>query len=279
MRNPLTCSSHTISGVMPGGPVASRHDFRSRVEACARAGYSGMCLHLRDYAEQRQANVPASELRAILRGNGMVHNSLEFLTGWDDQPAPAALEPVAWAAALALDAPVLNVGSSPGAPRLDRDRALFEALCARAAAEGVRVALEVVPWSRAPDLPSALRLTDGIANAGLVIDCWHVFRGGIALADVAALDGSRILSVQINDGLAKPGPDLVADTLDRRLCGEGAFDLRGFLTAIRQTGTTAPIAVEVISPRLAAMEVDEAASVSAHTAQAVLDGMAARGSL
>lgn len=279
MRIPLTCSSHTISGVMPGGRVASRHDFRSRVEACARAGYSGMCLHLRDYAEQRQAGVPASELRAILRGNGMVHNSLEFLTGWDDQPAPAALEPVAWAAALALDAPVLNVGSGPGAPRLDQDRALFEALCSRAAAEGVRVALEVVPWSRAPDLPSALRLTDGIANAGLVIDCWHVFRGGIALADVAALDGSRILSVQINDGLAKPGPDLFADTLNRRLCGEGAFDLRGFLTAISQTGTTAPIAVEVISPGLAAMPVEKAASLSARTARAVIDGMAAHGSL
>ena len=59
-----------------------------------------MCLHLRDYAEQRQAGVPAAELRAILQANGMVHNSLEFLTGWDDdQGAHAVLEPVAWAAA------------------------------------------------------------------------------------------------------------------------------------------------------------------------------------
>lgn len=272
MLNPLICSSHTISGVMPGGPVASRHGFCARVAACAQAGYQGMCLHLRDYAEQRAAGVSDATLRQILADHGMSWNSLEFLTGWEEGLAP--LENTAWAAVQGLEIPLLNIGAGPkGAMGNAQTREAFAALCARAAAHDAMIALEVVPWSSVADLATARQIVGGIGNAGLVIDCWHMFRGGIALSDIAALDGGRILSVQINDADADPGPDLFADTFRRRLCGEGAFDLVGFLTAIRATGTAAPIGVEILSPELAAMQLQMAAEASMRGARALLAQM------
>lgn len=260
----LVCSSHTISGVMPGGPVASRHPLRARVEACAAAGYDGMCLHIRDYAESRAAGWTDADLRRVLDDNGITHVGLEFLTGWDHGTAP--LEDTAWRAAEGLGACYLNVGAGAGTP----PRAGFAALCARAAAHGLPVALEIVPWSAAPDLASALALIDGIGNAGLVIDCWHIFRGGVALDDLAALPAASILGIQINDAAAAPVGTLPEDTLNRRLCGEGDFDLTGFLRALSRTGTTCPISVEVISPDLAALDARTAAAQSARSARAAI---------
>lgn len=259
----LVCSSHTISGVMPGGPVAARHPFRARVEACARAGFDGMCLHIRDYAECRAAGWTDAELRGVLDEGGITHVGLEFLTGWDHGIAP--LEDTAWAAAEALGARYLNVGASTAPPA----RAAFEALCARAAAHGLPIALEIVPWSGVADLPTALDLIQNIDTAGLVIDCWHVFRGGIPLDDLASLPPHRILGIQINDAAAPTGP-LPKDTLNRRLPGQGDFDLAGFLRALRQTGTDCPVSVEVISPDLAAMDVNVAASITAKAALATI---------
>ncbi len=260
----LVCSSHTISGVMPGGPVASRHPFRARVEACAAAGYDGMCLHIRDYAECRAAGWADADLRRVLDDNGITHVGLEFLTGWDHGIAP--LEDTAWRAAEALGARYLNVGAGGETP----SRAGFAALCARAAAHDLPIALEIVPWTGVPDLPTALALIDGIDSAGLVIDCWHVFRGGIALDDLARIPAHRILGIQINDAAATPVAPLPKDTLNRRLPGQGDFDLTGFLCALARTGTDCPISVEVISPDLAAMDVDVAATTTAKAARAAI---------
>lgn len=262
MTRPLICSSYTISGVMPGGPAAGRHSFRKRAEAASAAGYQGLCLHLRDYAEQRARGINDAEMRAILDGEGLVEVGLEFLTGWDDEDGrPAPLEDAAWQAAQGLGARILNVGCGMGSalPAPEAARLRFEALAGRAAREGVAVALEIVPWSAVPDLASARLLTRGIPNAGLVIDSWHVFRGGIPLSDLAQVPGDEILGIQINDAKAEPDADLCAETCRRLCCGEGSFDLPGFIDALRRTGTRAPLSVEIISPELDALGAHAAA--------------------
>lgn len=51
------CSSHTLSGVMPGGPAAARHSLDDRLAACAAAGYSGYWLRFPGSLEQRAAGL------------------------------------------------------------------------------------------------------------------------------------------------------------------------------------------------------------------------------
>lgn len=234
-----------------------------------------MCLHLRDYTEQRQAGFSDRELLSILRGNGMTDVSVEFFTDWFMDGEAGALarigEQAAIAAALAYEAPMINVGGD----FLGRDipfeqlRRKFEELCGRVAAHGLSIAFEIVAWSDVRDVPTALRLIEGIGNAGLVIDTWHVFRGGIPLADLTTIPPERILCVQVNDGARASLDPPSLDTQHRRLCGDGIFDLAGFIAALNVAGVDLPLSVEVISPELAAMELSQACRRSFETTRAV----------
>ncbi|WP_378951345.1 sugar phosphate isomerase/epimerase family protein [Mesorhizobium sp. ANAO-SY3R2] len=267
------CSSHTISGVVPGGPVASRHGFAARVEACAQAGYTGMCLHFRDYADQRQAGFSDAELRAVLSRHGMKHVSVEFLTDWfmDGEAGEISRrnETLAFAAVKALGAKVLNVGPDLGERGIPQEqmRTRFVELCRRAEEQDIVIALEMVAWGNVRDVDTALALIEGVANAGLVIDSWHVFRGGVPLEDLQRIPASRILCVQVNDAEAEPIGTLADETMNRKLCGEGAFDLKGFSELLDRIGVAAPYSVEVISPQLASCRLAEAASSSFTTSR------------
>lgn len=110
----LICSSHTISGVMPGEAVPARHDFVARVAACAEAGYSGMCLHFCDYRALHAAGRTDEFLSAVLRDHDMRDISIEFLLDWflEGEAGRQARsdERAAFDAARAYGARVLNVG-------------------------------------------------------------------------------------------------------------------------------------------------------------------------
>src|SRR5690606_34557265 len=112
-------------------------------------------------------------------------------------------------------------------------------------------------WSDVADIGTALDFL-GPANAGLVIDTWHVFRGGIPLADLRRIPANKVYCIQVNDAAADPVGTLAEDTVRRLPCGEGALDLEGFAKVIDACGWAAPTSVEIISPRLAAMTPDEA---------------------
>jgi sugar phosphate isomerase/epimerase len=266
MPRDFMCCSHTISGVAPGSLRASRHPLAARLAACGAAGYRGCWLHLRDYQEQKAAGFADGAMRELFDSHGLVHRGVEFLTDWflDDRTA----ERTAFDAADAVGAAVINAGGDflmrgfPRAHMLDR----FAALCARAADRGLSIALEIVPWSDVPDIDAALEFL-GPPNAGIALDCWHLFRGRSHLSDIARIPAERILCVQVNDAAAMPAGPLHEDTLDRRFCGEGAFDLAGFVAAIESCGATVPFSVEIISPDIAAMPLDEAARRSFATAR------------
>ena len=276
----LICSSHTISGVMPGAPVVTRHGFEARVRACAEAGFDGMCLHIRDHAKQRAEGRDDGWMRAVLDRHAMAVPAVEFLADWHDgtDDADQTLAE-ALAATRCFGAEMLNVGADlagRGVPPCDLVRP-FVRLCERAADAGVRIALEVLAWGSVSDLGAATVLLDaahgtaGSGRPGLVVDCWHVFRGGrISLGDLRRLDPALILGVQLNDapaGVAGPPP---VDTMRRQFCGEGTFDLPGFLRAVSGALPAAPVAVEVIAPEVAALPLDVAAHRASSSALTTL---------
>lgn len=269
------CSSHTVSGVMPGGPAAARHPLEARLAACAAAGYSGCWLHWRDYLEQRAAGLGDAALRDLFDRHGLRRRGVEFLTGWflpgDD--AAAAAERAAFDAAAAIGARVVNVGADFERRGIPRHEMVvhFQRLCVRAADRGLSVALEFVPFSDVPDIRAALDFLAPV-NAGLVVDCWHLFRGETPFADLARIPAGKILCVQVSDAAAAPSAPLVRDTLDRLPCGDGAFDLAGFAAAIDRHAPGVPVSVEIIAPRFAAMRAADAAAESLRGARAIFGG-------
>lgn len=223
-----------------------------------------MCLHFRDYAEQIAAGATDADLAAILADNGMVENSVEFLRDWFEPSATAqANEDLAFRAAACFGAKFISVGADLDGRNI-RVAAMgnqFARLCEKADDRGVAIALEIVAWSNVCDVDSALELLAFCPqdNAGLMIDAWHVFRGGISLSELKRLRAEQILCIQLNDAAQTVMHPLSFDTQNRKFCGEGDLDLGAFLATLAQIGGAAPLSVEVIAPEVAQLPLQEAA--------------------
>ena len=152
---------------------------------------------------------------------------LDPLLRWlPDEAVPPGFagEPEFYEIAEAVGARSLNVAQGFGA-RVDLDRAAeaLAGVCDRAREHGLLVTLEYLPWSGIPDARAALTIVErsGRANATLMIDTWHTFRGPTDDAQLRALPGARVGSVQLNAAPVTPAANLVAETMEARLAREG----------------------------------------------------------
>jgi sugar phosphate isomerase/epimerase len=150
---------------------------------------------------------------------------------------------------------------------------------ARGAGRGVgtRLGLEFFPWSNTKDLHAGLRLIDdaGHAAAGLVIDVWHIERAHTPVGDLASVPLNRIVGVELNDADPQVVGTLFEDTVHRRrYCGEGSFDLKGIINALRAAGWTGPWGVEILSAEHRALPVREALQKAADSARRQLSSAA-----
>jgi sugar phosphate isomerase/epimerase len=237
----------------------------SLADKCAAAvagGFRALTLWPDDVARASKAGCSLTEVKLLLTDHGLAVADLDPLLRWlPDETIPpgisAATEPEFYAIADALGARSLNVAQGFGA-KVDLDRAAeaLAGVCDRAREHGLLVTLEYLPWSGIPDAKTALAIVErtGRANATLMIDMWHTFRGGTDDAQLRALPGARVGSVQLNDAPAEPAANLVAETMEARLLpGAGAIPLVRWLRILDAIGSTAPLGVEVFSKALAAL--------------------------
>jgi sugar phosphate isomerase/epimerase len=164
-------------------------------------------------------------------------------------------------AAAVLRAPICIAALFADAPHDDAVRDLRAAAAALAPA-GTRLAFEFTSYGHARTLAAAAAVCEDVGweRCGLLVDSWHVFRGGEELSSVAALTGNRIALVHVSDGGALPHSDPVLDgRFRRRLPGTGSFDLAGFAAALAAAGYDGTVSPEVLSPALRRLEPSEGA--------------------
>jgi sugar phosphate isomerase/epimerase len=195
-------------------------------------------------------------MRTILAEYGMKYLELEFLVGWIAEGEEYAQSEIVLddmlAAAQALDVRHLKIGPDMHAKTWPMQRMIerFGGLCDKADAYGTDVVLEPVPWSNVADLETAIAIVAGAArsNGGLLLDIWHLGRGGIAYSDIAAIPPGLVHHVEIDDADAEIRGTLLEDTLNhRRFCGQGALDVPAFLRAVWDQGYDGPFGIEIIS--------------------------------
>ena len=277
-RDYLIASSYTLAGA----PVFElpRFSFADRVAAAARASFAGIGVAGEDYAACRERGMTDAEMRRILDDHGVRAAELEFLQNWwlaDERGRRSRLnEDRFYAAADAFGARHMNVGSAGprgSLPSLEIVAEHFAALCDRAARHDLLVALEFLPWSDIPDAASAwrvVRLADR-SNGGILIDTWHYFRGAADPEQVRSIPPDKFFLIQFDDADAVQVGGYMEDTTRRRrLPGEGAFDLIGFIRMLDEIGVNAPVSVEILSDEQRARPLDEAARLAHDTTRAVL---------
>jgi sugar phosphate isomerase/epimerase len=129
----------------------------------------------------------------------------------------------------------------------------FAKLCAEAAEHGTKVGFELMPFAMIQTLQASLSLVEGAgaSNGGICLDTWHIVKLKIPYDDLRRIPSRYVTSVELNDGMFECPWSLHEDTVNhRRLCGEGEFDLIGFIAAIQHEGYDGPRGIEVLSEEL-----------------------------
>lgn len=265
------------AGTVPQSGLAER------AAAAAAAGFRALSLFPQDYRRAREAGLSDGELRRMLGDHGLAIAEIDPLLSWLPGVGDAGIDETGrgflahgeaefYAIADALGARSINAAlADPGELELDAIAEAFAKLCDRAAAHGLLVTLEFLPWTRIRDAATATALVEraGPANGGVMLDAWHHYRSG---APLDAISASRVLGVQLSDAPAQAEADPIAETLQRRrIPGEGDADLAGLLRHLAAGGCDAPVGVEVFSSALAGRPVEEVAQRVAAATRALLD--------
>jgi sugar phosphate isomerase/epimerase len=251
----------SAAGIFPGKGELSPFDFEDRVKSTAAAGFTGIGFWHADI-EHCCLHRSLKEMKSILDDNGIRHIELEFLTDWfaagarkaeSDSRKRRLLD-----ASTALGAKHIKIGDFYNSPcPMPRLVEAFAALCKEADEYGATIGFEFMRSATLGTLSESLAMVEaaGARNGGVIVDIAHVVDLGIPFEEISAIPARHLVCVELNDGTlpGKPG----YEPWRRRFCGEGEFDIRGFIAAVNKTGYAGPWAVEIFSPDLADWSLDD----------------------
>ncbi len=252
----------TTAGIFPGAGEISRFDFRDRVESAARAGFKGIGIWHTDLEHILQQRT-LKEMKTILDDNGITYLELEFLTDWflDDARKIGSdrCKRILLEASEALQAKHIKIGDfNNTACPMPQIIEAFAALCKEAEGYGATIGFEFMASAMIDNLKDARALveTAGAKNGGLVLDIVHVVNLGMTYEEISQIPLQYVINLELNDGTL-PGSPRHDPARARRFCGEGEFDIRGFIDCANAMGYTGPWAVEVFSNELTRWSLDE----------------------
>ncbi len=244
----------------------SPFDFKDRVVAASKAGFKGMGIKEADLEHilERQT---LKEVKRILDDNGIRHVELEFLTDWfldgEKKKRSDKTKHLLFTAAEALGARHIKVGDfdmhTIPMPRLIES---FSALCKEAENYGTKILFELIVDAMIRTLPETLEMVQGAdaKNGGIMLDLWHIVKLGIPYEDVARIPSRFMLGIELDDGTLTCPWSLHEDTINhRKFCGEGEFDVKGFVNCLLEAGYDGPWGIEILSQDLRKKPLEEAA--------------------
>ena len=137
-----------------------------------------------------------------------------------------------------------------GEPDIPAMRAAFAKLCERAAPLGIDIVIEFLPFASINTIARGLAILEGlgVTNGGLLVDTWHVQRGGMTAGDIRKMPLQFLRAVELDDA----GPEVMGTLFNnsthyRRPCGEGVIDIPGQRQAVLDVGYRGYFGVEIIA--------------------------------
>lgn len=285
-----TCWTWAGDAAPARGDEISPVPITRRIQAVADSGWTGVNLVHADLAKIGN-DIGLPTLRTMLDDHGITTVEVEFITNWwtdgEMRRASDRLRDELFDAAAVLGANVVKTGAelqsfgaTTGTASLDLFAEKFDELATAAGQHGVRVALEPMPMSNITTINAGADFmrTVGNPHGGLVVDTWHVSRGGTPFADLPSiLPMEHVFVVELDDAAAEVIEPLWDDTCDRRKNpGEGELGTVDFVVAMIQAGWTGHWGVEIISAEQRSLPVEEAVTKTANATRNVLAQAEAR---
>ena len=265
----------TSAGIFPGKGEISRFDFKERVEASAKAGFKGIGIWHTDLEHILQHR-SLQEMKRILDDNGIKHIELEFITDWFLDGARKAESDSRrkrlFEASEILQAKHVKVGdfynSTCSMPLIIES---FAALCAEAEKYGATIGFEIMGCAMIDNIKDAVTMVEsaGVNNGGLIIDIYQVANLGMTYEAINTIPLKYLTNVELNDGTLPGNPH--HDPSNRTFCGEGEYDIKGFINCVINMGYNGPWGVEVISEKLSLLPLKEMSTRSFNTSMTEFD--------
>ncbi len=278
----LLAAYWTLAGdVYPGAPTeVSPHSLADRAQAAAKAGYTGMGLVHADLMHYSKT-IGFGAMKRMLDSNGIRHIEVEFLGDWflpasdprrqiSDQMRTELLDAAAELGARNLKvSPALFEEAPADVPALAEE---FARICEQARPMGTAVIMEMMPFTNVKTIDTAVAVLEAAAqpNGGLLLDIWHLVRGGMDYSEIAKIPAHYFKGIELDDADAQIVGTLFEDTrFSRRLCGQGSFDIPRFLREAKAAGFDAPYyGVEIINQSFRMQSLEVMAKTSFDTAMA-----------
>jgi sugar phosphate isomerase/epimerase len=251
------------------------------IETAARHDFPTITARPATFAAALEAGFTERSLRRLLADSGVRVTMMDCLTkGLPGVPPPETLDPALRAllpfdaidlpdeetclrSAEVLGAPSLNVSLFRGRPvPLAQMAEAIGGLCRRAAARGIRIALEFYPDSSLPDLDFALGVIRdcGEPNCGITLDVWHLARSGGTVEDIRRMPPGVIAGMQISDRVAPPPGSAYVPFSGRRMPGEGELPLADLIQSALANTPGLSAEVEVLNEELRKLPTDVVAA-------------------
>jgi sugar phosphate isomerase/epimerase len=239
------------------------------IDLAAASGFDSVVFDIRE-AERLAETDGVDAVRDLFARAGVRPGYWGLPVAWrNDDQSPADLQPLPKRAALARDLGCtrFTTGVTPGSDERAYDENFawtVERL--RPAAQiladaGCQLGVEFIgpKTFRAPfrheflySLPQTMDLSAAIdtGNVGLLLDAWHIYTSGGAIADIDGLTAADVVAVHVNDAPAGIPVDEQIDNVRALPLETGVIDLVAFMHALQRIGYDGPVMPEPFSQRL-----------------------------
>jgi sugar phosphate isomerase/epimerase len=239
-----------------------------KIEIAGKAGYTAIELWHDDIDAHLANGGTLNEIRKAVDDQGLDVPTTIYLKGWFETTGKTHIEELdeckrRMAQSVAVGA--IHVIAGPPAGMADHDLGArnYRELLEIGLAMGVKPAMEFLGFvDDINTIEDALEVITKAGNAAgtVVLDPFHIFRGGGSLESIAKLRGDQVAIMHFNDSPADRPRETQHDK-DRVYPGDGHLDLKRELNLLRQIGYDRWLSLELFREDLWASNPLEVARV------------------
>ena len=239
-----------------------RGPWDEKARAASAAGFARLSIYGWEHRKLRERGWDDAAIVHLLEELSLLVAEYDGVVMTMRSPGGAENAVAAAAALGARSITVLEHSDWQPGEHLNQAASTLAEIADQAAEHGILALIEPFAWSPLDDHRVAARIVEraGRPNAGLLLDTWHLWRGPERGQLDPAIDPAMIRAIQVGDTgpdpAGTPTPDEIAyECIHHRLMpGDGHGNIAGMMAEFAKRGVDAPMAIEVFSDELNALE-------------------------
>ena len=265
----------TLTGSLPAQETPKRTPFRrslnlgtllnfnlpleEEIDIAAKAGYQGIEPWMMRVQQFVEKGGKLADVKKRISDLGLAAEGIVTFFPWavdDEDKRAAGIEQMKREMDLALQIGITTVAATASGitnERVDDLRLLgdrYRTILEIGDQIGVRPILEI--WGAVRSINSlsdavAIAAWSGHPKAGLLLDVFHMYRGGSPFEGLSLLNGRSIAMFHVNDYPADPPREQTSDQ-HRIYCGDGVAPLPMIFKTLRNIGYEGSLSFEVFNP-------------------------------